>query len=258
MHKPRKSLGQNFLIESGIASDMVKALELKKEDVVVEIGAGLGALTMELVKEAGKQMARVHAIEIDDRFIKELKSRFSKHENLEVSKADVLRWLPRFNKAKKFKVIGSLPFYITSPILHSIVRHEMEITKCVLLMQKEVAEKIVKKAPKASYLSTYLQTFYKLKILKLIPKSFFEPEPKVDGAVVVMTKLKKPNINRKKLLSYEEFLHKGFSKPRKMLNKVFSKQDLAELGLDEKLRPQHIKVKNWINLYEKSDISSLK
>lgn len=255
MHKPKKELGQNFLIESGVAGDMVEALDLGEGDVVVEIGAGLGALTGVLVKQAKKKKAKVRAIEIDDRFVKELKEKFSKHKNLKVYKADVLRWLPRYKETNKLKVTGSLPYYITSPILHSIVRHKKDITRCVLLMQKEVAEKISGKAPKASYLSTYLQTFYKIKLLKKVPRSFFKPEPKVDGAIVVMTKFKKPGIDKKKMMNYEEFLHKGFSKPRKMLNKVFSKQDLKELGIDEKLRPQHIKVKKWMELYKESGVN---
>lgn len=258
MYKPKKSLGQNFLIESGIAKDMVDALDLKKGDEVVEIGAGLGALTEVLVKEAKKKKARIRAVEIDERFAKELKDKFSKHKNVKIHKADILRWLPRYKDKKKFKVVGSLPYYITSPILHGIVRHKKDITLAVLLIQKEVAEKISGKAPKASYLSTYLQTFYRVKILKQVPKSFFEPEPKVDGAVVVMTKLKKSKIPKKRIMGYEEFLHKGFSKPRKMLNKVFSKKELADLGIDEKLRPQHIKVNKWVELFKESGISFLR
>jgi len=252
MLKPIKGLGQNFLIESGVASNMVRALGLEKNDLVVEIGAGLGALTEVLVKEAKKKKTKVQAIEIDERYVKELRKRFSNKSNLTISRADVLRWLPRYSPGKEFKVIGSLPYYITSPILHAVVRHKGSISTCVLLMQKEVGRKISEKAPEASYLSTYLQTFYKIKVMEIVPRSFFEPIPKVDGAIVKMTKLKTPTITEKELMYYEEFLHKGFSKPRKMLNKVFSKKMLRELGIDEKLRPQHIEVKNWILLYRNS------
>ena len=125
-------------------------------------------------------------------------------------------------------------------------------------MQKEVGRKISAKAPKASYLSTYLQTFYKIKVMEIVPRSFFEPIPKVDGAIIKMTKLKNSPIEEKELMDYEEFLHKGFAKPRKMLNKVFSKKMLKELGIDEKLRPQHIEVKNWVNLYRKAESNFLK
>ena len=255
MLKPIKGLGQNFIIESGVASNMVNALGMEKNDLVVEIGAGLGALTKILVKEAKKKKTKVQAIEIDERYVKELKKRFSMQKNLTVFKADVLSWLPRFRPGKEFKVIGSLPYYITSPILHAVARHKGNISICVLLMQKEVGRKISAKAPKASYLSVYLQTFYKIKVLEIIPRSFFEPIPKVDGVIVRMTKIKNPPIAENELMNYEEFLHKAFSKPRKMLNKVFSKKMLKELGIDEKLRPQHIEVKNWIKLYEKAEIN---
>ncbi len=258
MYKPKKELGQNFLIESGIAESMVKALEMEKGDAVVEIGAGLGALTEVLVKEAGKYSVKVKAIEIDERFVGSLKERFSHLADLEIIEADILRWMPMYTETEKLKVIGSLPYYITSPILHSIVRHSQKITKCVLVMQKEVANKIAATAPQASYLSTYLHTFYKVKVLKVVPRSFFEPEPKVDGAIVVMTELESPPISKDKMMDYEEFLHNGFSKPRKMLNKVFSKQDLIDLDIDEKLRPQHVDVKKWLELFQKAGANSLK
>ena len=120
----------------------------------------------------------------------------------------------------------------------------------VILIQKEVAEKIEKECPDASYLSTYLQTFYKVKIVKKVSKALFVPAPKVDGAVVKMTKLDKLPVSKKEAPDYEEFLHNGFSKPRKMLNKVFSKKTLADKGIDEKLRPQHIEVEKWVDLFK--------
>ncbi len=248
-YKPIKELGQNFLIESGVAHNMVDALGLEKGDLVVEIGAGLGALTKVLLGKATKVGAEVRAVEIDERFVGELRKKFGNQKGLKIIKADILRWLSSFGPEKKFKVIGSLPYYITSPILHSIIRHKGDLQICVLLMQKEVAEKVSQQAPKASYLSTYLQTFYNIKIVKKVPRSFFEPQPRVDGAVVRMIRKKSVPVSKREIRKYEEFLHRGYSKPRKMLNKVFTKKTLTSLKIDDKLRPQHIGLRKWLGLY---------
>jgi len=249
-HKLKKELGQNFLVEPSIAKKMVEALDIQKGDLVVEIGAGMGALTDVLVKKLIGVKAEAKILEIDRRFVKDLEAKYKKKSKIKVIQGDVLRWLPAYKTRKNFKVIGSLPYYITSPILHSIVRHKNNISVAVILIQKEVAEKIAKKCPDASYLSTYLQTFYKVEIVKKVPKDLFIPTPKVDGTVVKMTKLDKSPVSKKEALDYEEFLHNGFSKPRKMLNKVFSKKTLKDKGIDEKLRPQHIKVEEWVDLFK--------
>lgn len=253
MYRMKKQLGQNFLKDSQIARKMVEALDLKKNDILVEIGAGTGAVTEEIASEVMRRKIKVNVLEIDQRFVKELEEKYSHYKYIEIICADILQWLPSFKSRRAFKITGSLPYYITSPILHGIIRHKSKISTAVLLIQKEVAEKISSKSPKASYLSTYLQTFYEVKIIKRVPKKLFKPVPKVDGAVIKMTLRPKVKINKKEILDYEEFLHKGFSKPRKMLNKVFSKEFLDSLKTDDKLRPQHIDVEKWQELYLKAN-----
>jgi 16S rRNA (adenine1518-N6/adenine1519-N6)-dimethyltransferase len=249
-HKLKKELGQNFLTSQGVIKKMVDSLEIKEGDLVVEIGAGMGAVTDVIAKKVKDAKAEAIILEIDKRFVKDLEERYKNNSRIKVVEGDVLRWLVTYRARKNFKVIGSLPYYITSPILHSIVRHINNISLAVILIQKEVAEKIAKKCPDASYLSTYLQTFYKVEIVKNVPKENFSPIPKVDGSVVKMTKLDKLPVSKKEAPDYEEFLHNGFSKPRKMLNKVFSKETLNSKGIDEKLRPQHIKVEEWVDLFK--------
>jgi 16S rRNA (adenine1518-N6/adenine1519-N6)-dimethyltransferase len=228
---------------------MVSALDLKKNDILVEVGAGTGAVTEEIVSEVMRRKIKVKVLEIDPRFVEELEKKYSHYKYVEIICGDVLQWLPAFKSRRPFKLIGSLPYYITSPILHAIARHTTKVSLAVLLIQKEVAQKISQKVPKASYLSTYLQTFYQVDLLETVPKNLFNPQPKVDGAVVKMKRRAKVAIRKKEILEYEEFLHKGFSKPRKMLNKVFEKEFLNSLKTDEKLRPQHIGVEKWQELY---------
>ena len=251
-HKLKKALGQNFLKESSVSKKMVKELDISKDDYVVEIGAGMGALTEVLADKVKKKKAKANIIEIDKKFFKDLKTKFAKNKSVRIVRADILDWMPRFNPKKKFKVIGSLPYYITSPILHSIVRHKKQAVIAVILIQKEVAEKISQKAPDASYLSTYLQTFYKVEIVDIVPKDHFYPEPKVDGAIIKMTLRKDIQIQKDEIIKYESYLHKGFSKPRKMMNKVVPKETLKLAGIDEKLRPQHLTIEQWIDLYRNS------
>jgi 16S rRNA (adenine1518-N6/adenine1519-N6)-dimethyltransferase len=252
----KKQLGQNFLTSTKVAKKMVAALKLRKNDYLVEIGAGMGAVTREIVDEVKRRKIKVTVLEIDKRFVKDLKDEFSHYKYVEIVRGDVLQWLPALKTRKPFKVIGSLPYYITSPILHALVRHKGNVRTAVLLIQKEVAKKIAADAPKASYLSAYLQTFFDIEILEIVPRELFKPQPKVDGAVVKLTKRKKIAIRKKEILDYEEFLHKGFSKPRKMLNKVFSKKFLQKLKTDDKLRPQHIDTQKWIELYLKAKTNS--
>lgn len=253
MYKAKKELGQNFLTDFTITHKMVEYLDLTDGDTLVEIGAGLGAITQEVSEEIRELNVDFKAIEIDERFVAELKSKFSNDPKINIIQADVLQWLARFKPQKPFKIIGSLPYYINSPILHAIVRHTEKISTCVLLIQKEVARKISQKSPDASYFSTYLQTFFDVTFEEIIPREKFDPTPKVDGAIIkLMLREDGPRYDVLKKSEYEDFLHKGFSKPRKMLNKVFSKEFLSSLKTDDKLRPQHIDVKTWIKMFEQS------
>ena len=251
MYKPIKGLGQNFLLDFDTTERMIDYLDLKKNGLVVEIGAGLGVLTQALSDRTLNTSTIIHAVEIDERFVGKLKIMFLENPNINVIKADILVWFQTFKPEKDYKVLGSLPYYITSPIIHSIVRHKQRPETCVLLMQKEVANKICSKSPKASYLSTYIQTFFDATLLEVVTKDKFDPSPKVDGAIVKFVRKHDQEISNMEINKYEDFLHKGFSKPRKMLNKVFSKDILESLKTDDKLRPQHIKVKKWVELFKK-------
>lgn len=249
MLKPDKSLGQNFLMDLELVRKMVDALELKSGDVVVEIGPGLGVLTAELVKRAVENVT-VHAVEIDKRFVDNLKRAFLDYLDVNIVEANILDWFPRFNPATPFKILGSLPYYITSPIIHSIIKMKKRPELCVLLVQKEVADKIVSSAPDASYLSTFVQTFYDVEYLGKVDKARFKPEPKVDGGIIKLREKSLVEISEEDMAKYEGFLHRGFSSPRKMLNKVFKPDELAKIGVDGNLRPQNLSAEKWIEVFK--------
>jgi 16S rRNA (adenine1518-N6/adenine1519-N6)-dimethyltransferase len=249
MYEPIKRLGQNFLIDKSVSRDMVEALEIKDGDYIVEIGPGHGSLTDILVDKLRVINARLDAVEIDERFYQKLLGMYESEEKVKIVCDDILQWLPRFHPETEFKIIGSLPYYITSPIIHGVINMRKRPTICVLLVQKEVAEKIRNKAPDSSYMSCFVQTFFEVKYLGKVSRNRFKPEPNVDGGVLKLVN-KKGEVTQEFLRKYEGFLHKAFSNPRKMLNKVFTKEDLEKGKIDSTLRAQNLNAEDWLKFYQ--------
>ncbi len=251
LYKPIKDLGQNFLLDKHIAQNMIENLDVRSGDTIVEIGAGLGAVTKELVNKCIDESIKLYAVEVDQRFLPKLENMFLDNFNVHIIPADILEWLPTFKPTGRFKIIGSLPYYITSPIIHKILDNEERAHTVVILIQKEVAKRIAAKAPDSTYLSVVTQTFYDVFYLETVDKSLFDPVPQVDGGIIKL--IKKPagaqeGINIKR---YQGFLHKGFSNPRKMLNKVFTQQELSLTGIDGSQRPQDIGAEKWLEAFLK-------
>jgi len=249
MYEPVKSLGQNFLSKPSIVAPMVDALGIANGEDIIEIGPGHGILTEILLHRVSGRDVKVYSVEVDERFAKKLFGMYASEPTIEVVHEDILKWLPTFTSDRKVKVLGSLPYYITSPILHSVVKMEVMPECAVFLIQKEVAEKVCSKAPDASYISTFIQTFYDAELLFNVPKTEFTPAPKVDGAVIKLTRTT-VEMDRGTIEKYEGFLHRAFSHPRKMLNKPFSKEELSKGGIDPKLRPQNLSPEEWLEFYK--------
>jgi 16S rRNA (adenine1518-N6/adenine1519-N6)-dimethyltransferase len=249
MYEPIKSLGQNFLIDRQVARDMVDALEIKDGDITVEIGPGLGSLTEIIAEKISEIDAELNAVELDERFSQRLNSEYATDPNVRIINADVLMWLPIFQPPRDFKIIGSLPYYITSPIIHAIVKMKLRPILCVLLVQKEVAEKIKSPVPDSSYMSCFIQTFFEVSYIGRVPKNSFRPEPEVDGGVLKLIR-KEGDFSPEFIVNYEAFLHKAFANPRKMLNKMFTKEELAKGGIDHTLRAQNLDSSQWLAFYK--------
>jgi len=248
MFKPNKRLGQNFLKNKQTILKMVQSLDMKDGETLIEVGAGLGALTLEIVNYFGSADIEIKALEIDLRFVDKLNNMFKEVKNIEIIETNVLDWFPTFDPEKKtFKVVGSLPYYITSPIVHELIKMEWQPEVCVLLIQKEVAQKIAAKAPDSSYLSVFVQTFYEVEYLETVSKKDFSPAPKVDGGVIKLTRRKKSKI--KDIRKYEGFLHLAFSNPRKMLNKSFKGDELVRAQIDGTMRAQNYDWEKWVDAF---------
>jgi 16S rRNA (adenine1518-N6/adenine1519-N6)-dimethyltransferase len=248
MYEANKSLGQNFLTDTNIAQTMAFNLNASNGDTVIEIGPGLGAVTSYVETLYIHTNAKLIAVEFDQRFIDKLNKMFAENPNISVVNEDVLKFLPKFESNGPIKIIGSLPFYITSPILHAIIKMKKQPEKVIIMIQKEVARKIINDAPDGSYLSAFTQTFYDVANVIEVPRTVFRPEPDVDATVISLTK---NNITMplEQIEKYEGFLHKAFKNPRKMLNKAFSKDELKRGDIDSSLRPQAVSAQRWYEFF---------
>jgi 16S rRNA (adenine1518-N6/adenine1519-N6)-dimethyltransferase len=249
MFESIKSLGQNFLQDKVLVRRMVRELNIANGDTILEIGPGHGALTEEIVSFIAGSKTKLIAVEIDERLAGKLDMMYAEVPNVTIVQDDFLSWFKEYKPGSDYKIIGSLPYYITSPILHSMVKAVLRPKVCVFMVQKEVAEKIAVGAPDASYLSIFVQTFFDVTILETVDRTKFDPEPEVDSAIIKLARKDAvPNIAS--LEHYEGFLHKGFSHPRKMLNKAFTPEELANAGIDASLRAQNLDVDAWVKFFK--------
>jgi len=243
--KPKKQLGQNFLIDKGIVNLIVDTANVNNNDIVIEPGSGLGIVTERLVKTG----AQVVGIEIDTRLAAVLQKRFVGNKNFYLKNEDILK--SDFNiltKGQSYKVVGSIPYQISSPLIHKILFEKSHPDLVCIVIQKEVAEKIVGGKNKGTYLSNMVNMFYKSEIIKIIKPEAFDPVPKVDSALLLLTlKSKLPQIDLKK---FKGFLHKAFANRRKMLNKTFSVENLQLAGIKHTARAQEVSLNNFIKLYK--------
>ena len=236
MIKPIKDLGQNFLRNQEAINKIVALLEITEDDEILEIGPGEGVLTK--VCLANQVNFKLVALDIDPRSVEELNK--ISDSRFEIKLGNFLE-----QKIPANKILGAIPYNITSPILHKIIDYEFLPKKVVLVIQKEVAEKITDK--KGSYLKDFINFYYDISYIFTINKEDFYPIPKVDSAVITL-EIKEilPNFDKKKL---SNFLHKVFRTPRKKINKVFSKQILNKLDIDENKRPEDLTLIELENLF---------
>jgi 16S rRNA (adenine1518-N6/adenine1519-N6)-dimethyltransferase len=258
--KPARSKGQNFLIEEKIYDDIVAAADLKSDDIVLEVGPGLGFLTAKLAKIA----KQVVAIELDDKLAEVLRAGLLAQEilNVEVINEDVLKTIDKFSLPPfncGFKIVANLPYNITSIFLRKFLsetENKPELT--VLMLQKEVAERITAKPGKMSLLGVSVQCYAKPEIIQIVAKENFWPEPKVDSAVVKILLGRNPFIDEDKEKDFFKLVKFGFSAKRKMLKNNLAagfkiNQDEAEnkiihAGFNPKIRAQELSVVDWLKL----------
>jgi 16S rRNA (adenine1518-N6/adenine1519-N6)-dimethyltransferase len=257
----KKNLGQHFLIDEEILELILSTAELTGRDIIVEIGPGLGVLTEELCRRAG----RVIAVEIDDRLAIKLNRRLSRYHNLTVINGDILKIpLPElFTEAgivsSGFKVVANLPYYITSPVLRHFLESDLKPEMMVVMVQKEVAEEIAARPGKMSLLSLGIQLYGQAEIIKRVPAECFYPEPAVDSALLKIVPHKILPVDITDTGKFFSFVKAGFSTARKQLvNSLsnglgISKSDVQELldhaGITARRRAETLSLEEWAHLW---------
>jgi len=258
MHaKPKKSLGQNFLIDKNIQRKIIHACSFKESDVVLEIGSGEGALTRLISESAGM----VYALEIDPDLCAALKEDFKKYKNIRIINEDILKFdleggIKELND--KIKVIGNIPYYITTPIIEHLIKYRRIIKTIFLTVQKEFARRVVANSGSADYgsFSCFIQYYTKPEILFSIKRTCFRPVPKVDSSFLRLDMRDTPFVIVKDEDLFFKIIRAGFNKRRKTLRNSL-KGIIAPTKLDAffrkysigcDVRPEELSLRDFANL----------
>ena len=263
-----KSLGQNFLIDDEAVSTIVDTAKVTKDDLIIEIGPGLGTLTSKLLEKAGK----VIAIELDKKMVLVLEDRFSLYDNFECINEDVLKVdlesLISEEKSKGLKtakIVANLPYYITTPIIMKLLEEKLDIETITVMIQKEVADRLVEEPGKANTGAiTYAINYYtNPKVVLQVPNTAFIPAPDVNSTVIQLEVLQKPKIDVIDEEMFFKVIKYAFMQRRKTLlnsltnskilgEKEYIEKMLSELGIEKTIRAENLsleefaKIANWI------------
>jgi len=291
--KPARSRGQNFLIKKEIYDEIIRAANLKKTDIVLEVGPGLGFLTTRLAKIAKK----VVAVELDDKLAEVLRTSlisqgiyhvksgdagilpsaklFDRVKNVEVVNDDILEFPISDFRFPIYKVVANLPYNITSIFLRKFLSAEKKPEMMVLMLQKEVAQRIIASPPKMSLLAVSVQFYAEVEIIEIAPATCFWPRPEVDSAIIKL-KVNPMKSRQAGILPEAKLFHGvnekeffrmvkiGFSAKRKMLKNNLAagyhmtseeaEKRIKRAGFNPKIRAQELSVDNWIKLLTTSPI----
>lgn len=206
--RPNKILGQNFLIDKNVLKKIITASDLKPSDTVLEVGPGIGTLTQELSKHA----KQVIAVEKDKAMVSSLKETLKDFKNIEIINTDILRYKLQI---KNYKVVANIPYYLTSPLIRKFLEEKNPPSEMVLMVQKEVAQRICAKPPKMSLLAVSVQFYAEPKIIFYVSKNCFLPAPKVDSAIIKIIPKNVGSPTPREL--FFKIVKAGFSHPRKQL-----------------------------------------
>lgn len=252
--RAKKSLGQNFLKSKAAVAVMLEAGGISADDTVVEVGPGRGVLTEALLSRAGK----VIAIEKDRALTSFLKEKFVKeiaNGKLLLIHCDALHFDPANYgvKTKNYKLIANIPYYITGLLFRYFLEEVARPERMVVMVQKEIAERIVARGGKESILSVSVKVYGAPRVVRKVPARYFSPQPKVDSAILAVTDISSPFKNKKEEKRFFEILRKGFAHKRKLLKRNLGCAEtmLEECGIAPKARPEEVVLHQWLCLSKK-------
>jgi len=257
--KPKKSLGQNFLFDKNIQKKIILASDLNKEDIVLEIGAGFGDLTKQIALVAKK----VYALEIDKRLVEALRENLKSYPNCQILKEDVLKFdvgkfLLKKKIKQKIKVIGNIPYYISSPIIEHLIKYRQKISAVYLTVQKEFGRRVCAGFGSKEYgsFSCFVQYYAQSKIIFEIKKGSFKPSPKIDSCFLSLKFRDNPAVKVENEERFFELIRAAFNQRRKTLkNSLLSfiaKERLEKilnlLKIDINVRPEELSLQQFAQL----------
>jgi 16S rRNA (adenine1518-N6/adenine1519-N6)-dimethyltransferase len=255
--RAKKGLGQNFLVDEHALGSIVSAAGLTHDDLVVEVGPGLGVLTQELAESAG----RVVAVELDRTMVAMLRAKYADSSNVEIVETDILSWAPEsfIPDDVSYKVVGALPYNIASAVLRHFLEAKHKPALIVVVMQKEVAQSVAAQPGDMGILSVGVQLYGRPSIIQYIPPTSFYPQPKVDSAIVRIDVYQDPPVKVEDEGSFFNVVRGGFSTPRKQLrNSLLHGLELTtaeagvlldSAGIDPKRRAETLSIEEWAALY---------
>lgn len=253
--RPKKSLGQNFLVDANISRKMLNSADIKNNDIILEIGPGLGAVTKDLCSKAGT----VYALEIDKKLYSVLSDLLREEKNLKLIHADFLKQdLVKISRGKKIKIVGNLPYYISTPIIIKIIENKKYIKEAYVTIQKEVALRLAAKPGTKDYgsITCFLNYHADTKRLFDISKRCFYPQPQVDSSFVRIKFLDKPRVKVKDEHLFFALVRASFNQRRKTLlnslSRVINKQKiekiLEEAGIDKRRRGETLSLEEFARI----------
>jgi len=263
-------MGQNFLVEKRVGTAMLKTANITKKDTVLEVGPGLGTLTLELAREAKK----VVAVEKDLALVEILKETLKDLPNVEVIHGDILSLtklsFPQLNLVKdarhpRYKVVANLPYYLTSHFIRLFLELKDKPSRMTLMVQKEVAQRITAKPPEMSLLAVSVQFYAEAKLITSVKKTAFWPVPKIDSAILhIVVREKQPVQDSRQFFTVAKA---GFAHPRKQLGNNLAaglhmpKEEVAELlkeaDIPPSLRAETLFLEDWARLAKSFPVENL-
>jgi 16S rRNA (adenine1518-N6/adenine1519-N6)-dimethyltransferase len=256
---PRKKWGQHFLADKNILKKVIKAAEIEKEDVVLEVGPGLGEMTQALAQEAKK----VIAVEIDARLVEVLRNKLADTPNVEILRADILKLDLRKHlgsEKRPVKAVANLPYQISTPLLFHFIDLRDLFSALILMLQREVAERIVAPPGKKAYgpLSVLVQSVADISICFIVKPSAFFPPPEVESAVIRLSWKERPLITPEQEDWFRTVVKGCLGYRRKTLTNALKHSDLPlpenlekrleEMGIDPRRRPETLSVQEFVDL----------
>ena len=258
--RPLKRLGENYLIDGNIKEKIIDEIRIKKSDTVLEIGPGLGSLTLDLAKSG----AKVYAVEKDRKAFSILSGLAGEdYPNLKLFNEDILKFDPKdILPAGKIKVVGNLPYYITTPIIEYLIENRLSFETIIITVQKEVANRLLAEAASEDYsaLSCFVQYHTKPSYIHTIKRTSFYPVPEVDSSLIRLDVLESPPVKVKDEELFFRIVRGAFNQRRKSIINSLSRESilhtekarlsviLQSIGIDPASRPEQLSLTDFANI----------